>query len=220
MRPKRSANKQEISAATALSSVLQGSKSVSFKKNSRIFSQGTPSVDVIFISEGKIKLSTVSSRGKEAVVALLSAGDFLGEGAIAGRAVHVTSAIALTNCTLVRIPKRRIVDALHRDPQFSDTFVKFLLQRNARIEADLIDQLFNSSEKRLARTLLLLARFGKDSKTETVIPRISQEVLAEMVGTTRTRINFFMNRFRKLGFIRYNGELEVYDSLVDVLLHE
>jgi CRP/FNR family transcriptional regulator, cyclic AMP receptor protein len=158
--------------------------------------------------------------GKEATIAILGEGDFFGEGCLAGQALRLSSAIAMTHCSVMQIGKKTMMEVLHREHTFSDMFVAYLLTRNIRYEADLVDQLFNSSEKRLARVLLLLAHFGKEGKPEVAIPKISQEVLAEMVGTTRSRVSFFMNRFRKLGFIRYNGELEVHSSLLNVVLHD
>jgi CRP/FNR family cyclic AMP-dependent transcriptional regulator len=176
---------------------------------------------VYFLKKGNLKLAVVSQTGKEATVAILEHGSFVGEGCIAaGERIRLVTAAALTRCTLMRIERDEIVRVLHEERAFAEVFVAFLLARNARIQADLVDHLFNSSEKRLARVLLLLAHFGKDTQPETVIPKISQEVLAELVGTTRQRVNFFMNRFRKLGFIKYNGELEVHSSLLNVILHD
>jgi CRP/FNR family cyclic AMP-dependent transcriptional regulator len=162
----------------------------------------------------------VAQNGKEATIGILSKGDFFGEGCLTGQPRRMCSAAAMTDCTAMRIDKKSMMDVIHRERAFSDMFVVYLLTRNIRYEEDLVDQLFNSSEKRLARVLLLLAHFGKDGKPEVAIPKISQETLAEMVGTTRSRVNFFMNRFRKLGFVRYNGELEVHSSLLNVVLHD
>jgi CRP-like cAMP-binding protein len=162
----------------------------------------------------------VSNAGKEATIGILNKGDFFGEGCLVGQPLRLCSAAAMTECSVMRIDKKSMMEVLHREHTFSDMFVKYLLTRNIRYEQDLVDQLFNSSEKRLARVLLLLAHFGKDGKPEVAIPKISQETLAEMVGTTRSRVNFFMNRFRKLGFVRYNGELEVHSSLLSVVLHD
>jgi CRP/FNR family cyclic AMP-dependent transcriptional regulator len=195
-------------------------KSIKFQKDEKLFSQDTAAKDLVFIESGRVRLSVTSRRGKEVVVGILGAGDFLGESIVTGHRFHVTSAIALSDCVVRRIPKRRLIESLHVNPKLADVFMQFLLQRNFRIEADLIDQLFNSIEKRLARTLLLLAHFGKTKRTGEVVPKISQEVLAAMVGTTRTRVNLFMNRFKKLGFIDYNGGLRVSDSLVRILLQD
>ena len=194
---------------------------IELKKNQVLFSQGEPADAVFYIRKGNLKLSVVSQRGKEATVALLESGNFAGESCIAAaERFRMVTATALNRCTLMRIEREEMIRVLHREHAFSDVFVSFLLERNVRIQEDLVDQLFNSSEKRLARVLLLLAHFGKEGKPENVIPKISQEVLAEMVGTTRSRVNFFMNRFRKLGFIEYNGDLEVHSSLLNVILHD
>ncbi len=191
------------------------------KKGQVLFSQGDVADAVFYIQKGGIKLTVVSPRGKEATVALLEEGNFVGEACVAAlERIRMVTATALTRCTLMRIKMKEMVRVLHEEHAFADVFVSFLLERNARIQADLVDQLFNSSEKRLARVLLLLAHFGKEGTPESVIPKISQEVLAEMVGTTRSRVNFFMNRFRKLGFIQYNGHLEVHSSLLNVILHD
>ena len=194
---------------------------VSPAKNATIFSQGDVADSIFFIQQGKIKVGVVSKQGKEAIVAVLGAGEFVGEDCIAtSHPVRLVTARALTDCQLLRIGKKEMVRALSRDHHLSDAFVSFLLARNARIQEDLIDQLFNSSEKRLARVLLLLSQFGKEGKPETVVPNLSQESLAEMIGTTRSRVSFFMNRFRKLGFIEYNGEIKVHSSLLNVVLHD
>jgi CRP-like cAMP-binding protein len=169
---------------------------------------------------GKVRLTVVSKDGKEATIGILSDGSFFGEGSLAGQPLRMGSATAMTDCAVLRIEKKAMVDALHREHTLSDLFVAYLLTRNIKYEEDLVDQLFNSSEKRLARVLLLLAHFGKEGKPEVAIPKISQETLAEMVGTTRSRVSFFMNKFRKLGFIRYNGELEVHSSLLSIVLHD
>ena len=193
---------------------------VDLKKNQTLFAQGDPAEAVYYIQKGTVKLTVLSPRGKEAALSLLTAGTFVGEQCIAaGEKTRTCSATAISRTTALRIQKQEMIRVLHEEHAFADVFVAFLLERNARIQEDLVDQLFNSSEKRLARVLLLLAHFGKD-KPEVVIPRISQEVLAEMIGTTRSRVNFFMNRFRKLGFIEYNGELHVNPSLLNVVLHE
>jgi CRP-like cAMP-binding protein len=191
------------------------------KKGAPLFSQGDPSDSVFYIQKGKVKLTVISKRGKEATVALLGDGNFLGEECIA--AVHllrVASATTLTPCTVLRIERAEMIRVLHEEQLFSEIFVSYLLARNARVQEDLVDQLFNSSEKRLARALLLLAQFGQEGAPQAVIPRISQETLAEMIGTTRTRVNFFMNRFRKMGFIEYNGKLSIHSSLLNVILHD
>ena len=194
---------------------------VELKKNQVLFSQGDAADAVFYIEKGNIKLSVVSERGKEATIALLERDNFVGESCIAAAEhIRMVTATAMTRSTLMRIERNEMIRVLHEEHAFADVFVSFLLARNVRIQADLVDQLFNSSEKRLARILLLLAHFGKEGKPENVIPKISQEVLAEMIGTTRSRVNFFMNRFRKLGFIEYNGGLEVHSSLLNVILHD
>jgi CRP/FNR family transcriptional regulator, cyclic AMP receptor protein len=194
---------------------------IDLKKDQLLFSQGDPADAVFYIQTGSIKLTVLSKRGKEATISLLDAGNFVGEACIAAaERIRVINATALTRSTLMRIEKNEMIRALHHEQTFADLFVSFLLQRNSRVQADLVDQLFNSSEKRLARVLLLLAHFGKESRPENVVPKISQEVLAEMIGTTRSRVNFFMNRFRKLGYIDYNGGLEVHTSLLNVILHD
>jgi CRP/FNR family transcriptional regulator, cyclic AMP receptor protein len=194
---------------------------VGLKKGQTVFSQGDPAETVFYIQSGQIKLSVISSNGKEATVALLGAKDFLGEECVANaQPLRLTTAVSLTEGALLQIHKREMIRALHEHHALSDIFVAYLLSRNIRVQADLVDQLFNSSEKRLARALLLLAQFGKEGAPETVIPKISQETLAAMVGTTRSRINLFMNRFRKLGFIEYNGKLTVHSSLLGVVLHD
>lgn len=193
---------------------------LSVPKNVTVYSQGAACDAVFYIQKGRVKLTVVSSTGKEATVAILTPGAFFGEGGLAGQPLRIGSATAMTDCELMRIEKKAMMLALHREHAMSDMFVAYLLRRNIRYEADLVDQLFNSTEKRLARTLLLLARFGKEGKPESVVPKISQTILAEMVGTTRTRVNGFMNKFRKLGFIDYNGGLEVHSSLLNVVLHD
>jgi CRP-like cAMP-binding protein len=203
-----------------LATIGEGRQMVSFLKKQTIFTQGNPADSVFYVQTGKVKLTVVSGDGKEATIGILGAGDFFGEGALAGQALRMGSVTAMTDCTVLRIDKKAMMGALHREHEFSDLFVAYLLSRNIRYEEDLVDQLFNSSEKRLARVLLLLARFGKEGKPEGLVPRISQETLAEMVGTTRSRVSFFMNRFRKLGFIHYNGGLEVHSSLLNVVLHD
>jgi CRP/FNR family cyclic AMP-dependent transcriptional regulator len=200
---------------------MEGERKIAaFSKNQTIFAQGDPSDAVFYIQKGKVKVTVVSEGGKEATIGILSEGEFVGEGCLTGQRLRLGSVTAMTDCSVMRIDRKTMVAVLHREHAFSDMFVACLLTRNIRYEADLVDQLFNSSEKRLARVLLLLAHFGKDGKPEVAIPKISQETLAEMVGTTRSRVSFFMNRFRKLGFIRYNGELEVHSSLLNVVLHD
>jgi CRP/FNR family transcriptional regulator, cyclic AMP receptor protein len=209
---------------TFLATIGEGRKHLTFAKRQGIFAQGDSADAVFYIQEGKVKLAVVSKTGREATIGLLSEGDFFGEGALAGQTLRMGSATAMTDCEILRIDKRAMMDALHREHAFSDLFVAYLLARNVRYEEDLVDQLFNSSEKRLARVLLLLAHFGKEGVPEPVVPRISQESLAEMVGTTRSRVSFFMNRFRKLGFVKYSGGpdggLQVHSSLLSVVLHE
>jgi CRP/FNR family cyclic AMP-dependent transcriptional regulator len=204
-----------------LATIGEGRKFVLFPKKQRIFAQGDTADGVFYVQTGKVKLTVVSKTGKEATIGILGEGDFFGEGSLAGQALRMGSAIAMTDCAVLRIGKKAMMEALHREHEFSDMFVAYLLARNIRYEEDLVDQLFNSSEKRLARILLLLARFGKEGIPETVVPKISQEMLAEMIGTTRSRVSFFMNRFRKLGFIHYNGGgLQVHSSLLNVVLHD
>jgi len=203
-----------------LATIGSGRKTLAVAKEQAIFSQGDGADAVFYIQKGKVKLTVVSKTGKEATIGILSAKSFFGEGALAGQVLRMGSAAALTDCELLRVDKRAMMEALHREHSFSDMFVAYLLQRNIRYEEDLVDQLFNSSEKRLARVLLLLAHFGKEGVPENVVPKISQETLAGMVGTTRSRVSFFMNRFRKLGFIHYNGGLQVHSSLLNIVLHD
>jgi CRP/FNR family cyclic AMP-dependent transcriptional regulator len=193
---------------------------VEFDRDARIFSQGDASSSVMYIQAGTVRLSVLSHSGKEAVVAMLGPGDFLGEGALAAQRVRMCTATALSPTRLLVVPKQEMVRLLKEEPAFSNRFIEFMLYRNIRIEEDLVDQLFNSSEKRLARTLLLLARYGKEDKPQGTLPKLSQEILAEMIGTTRSRVNFFMNKFRKLGFIEYNGGLKINTSLLSVVLHD
>jgi CRP/FNR family transcriptional regulator, cyclic AMP receptor protein len=203
-----------------LALVGQKRKLLLFQKKQTIFTQGDLADAVFYVQTGKVRLAVVSKTGKEATIGMLAEGDFFGEGSLAGQAIRMCSATAMTDCAALRIEKKAMMEALHREHQVSDMFVAYLLARNIRYEEDLVDQLFNSSEKRLARVLLLLARFGKEGTPETVVPKISQEMLAEMIGTTRSRVSFFMNRFRKLGFIHYNGGLQVHSSLLNVVLHD
>jgi len=212
--------RRKFDPKTFLSTIDGGRTIVAFAKKQTIFAQGDPSDAVFYIKKGNVRLSVVSERGKEATIAILNPGDFFGEGCLTGQILRLCTATAMTDCSAMRIEKTSMMEVLHREHAFSDMFVKYLLTRNIRYEEDLVDQLFNSSEKRLARVLLLLAQFGKDGKPEVAIPKLSQETLAEMVGTTRSRVSFFMNRFRKLGFIRYNGELEVHSSLLNIVLHD
>ena len=209
---------------TFLATIGKGRKSVTLAKKQGIFTQGDPADAIFYIQKGRVRLTVVSKIGREATIAMLSEGSFFGEGSLAGQAFRMGSAAAMTDCQLLRIEKKAMMDALHREHAFSDLFVAYLLGRNIRYEEDLVDQLFNSSEKRLARVLLMLAHFGKEGVPETVVPKISQETLAEMVGTTRSRVSFFMNRFRKLGFINYSGGaeggLQVHSSLLNVVLYD
>jgi len=203
-----------------LAKVGKGRTISEYLKGQVVFSQGDHADAILYIHKGKVKLTVIANSGKEAVIAILGAGDFLGEGCLAGRPVRLATATAMTDCTLARIEKAATIRVLREEPAFSEMFLAYLLSRNMRIEEDLVDQLFNSSEKRLARVLLLLANFGKEGKPEPVIAKISQETLAEMIGTTRSRVSFFMNKFRKLGFIEYNGELHVHSSLLNIVLHD
>ena len=207
---------------TFLSTIDGGRKVATFAEKKMIFAQGDSSDAVFYIQKGKVKLSVVSESGREATIGILNEGSFFGESCLTGQPLRLCSATAMTDCTVMRIKKKSMMEVLHREHAFPDMFVAYLLTRNIRYEEDLVDQLFNSSEKRLARVLLLLAHFGKDGKPESVIPKISQEVLAEMVGTTRSRVSFFMNRFRKLGFIDYRGgdALQVHSSLLNIVLHD
>jgi len=192
-----------------------------YRKDQIVFSQGDPADAVFYIQKGKVKVTVVSDQGKEAVVAILGAGEFCGEGCLAGQARRIATVRAMTECTIMRLQKTSIVRVLHDEPAFSEMFMSHLLARTIRVEEDLVDQLFNSSEKRLARLLLLLANFGKEGRPEPLIAKISQETLAEMIGTTRSRVSFFMNKFRRMGFLDYNGEgLEVHSSLLNVILHD
>jgi CRP/FNR family cyclic AMP-dependent transcriptional regulator len=213
--------KRDFDLKAFLATIGEGRKFVLVPKKQTIFAQGDPSDAVFYIQNGKVKLTVVSNDGKEATIGILSEGDFFGEGCLAGQSRRMASATALTDAAVLRIEKSAMMRVLHREHTLSDMFVAYLLHRNIRYEEDLVDQLFNSSEKRLARILLLLAHFGKEGTPETVVPKIGQETLAEMVGTTRSRVSFFMNRFRKLGFINYNSEgLQVHSSLLNVVLHD
>ena len=205
---------------TFLATIGEGRKILTVQKKELIFAQGDEADAVFYVQKGKVRLSVVSKAGREATIAIVGTGSFFGEGSLAGQVLRMGSASTMTDCEILRVDKKAMMDALHREHAFSDVFVAYLLARNIRYEEDLVDQLFNSSEKRLARILLLLAHFGKEGTPESVIPKISQETLAEMVGTTRSRVSFFMNRFRKLGFIHYNGGLQVHSSLLNVVLHD
>jgi CRP/FNR family transcriptional regulator, cyclic AMP receptor protein len=212
--------KREFDPKKFLATIGNGRTIVPIRKKQTIYAQGAACDAVFYIQKGKVRLAVVSESGKEATIGILTAGDFFGEGGLAGQPLRMGTATAMTDCELMRIDKKAMMLALHKEHTLSDMFVAYLLGRNIRYEEDLVDQLFNSSEKRLARILLLLARFGKEGVPETVIPKISQETLAEMVGTTRSRVSFFMNRFRKLGFIHYNGGLQVHSSLLNIILHD
>ena len=214
-------NKRAFDPKNFLATIGEGRNVVAFPKKQTIFAQGDPADAVYYIQEGKVRLTVVSKVGKEATLGILNEGQFFGEGSLAGQALRMGSATAMTECELLRIDKKAMMLALHREHKFSDLFVSYLLARNIRYEEDLVDQLFNSSEKRLARLLLLLAHFGKEGVPELVIPKISQETLADMIGTTRSRVSFFMNRFRKLGFLDYGESgLRVHSALLNVVLHD
>jgi CRP-like cAMP-binding protein len=219
-----SKKKHDFDSGLILAAIAEGSRTMLFSRKGTIFAQGDIADAVFYLQTGNVRLAVVSKNGKEATIAILSDGSFFGEGSLAGQSLRMGSAIAMTDCSVLRLEKKDMIQALHREHTISDMFVAYLLVRNIRYEEDLVDQLFNSSEKRLARVLLMLARFGKESVPETVIPKISQETLAEMVGTTRSRVNFFMNRFRKMGFIHYpgreEGALQVHSSLLSVVLHD
>jgi CRP/FNR family cyclic AMP-dependent transcriptional regulator len=195
-------------------------KVAEFRGKETVCGQGDPAKSVMYIQEGGVKLSVVNETGKEAVVAILGPGDFFGEGCLAGQSVCMATATTIAATTMLVIEKTEMIRVLHEEREFSDRFIAYMLARNIRVEEDLIDQLFNSSEKRLARTLLLLARYGAQGQPQKVLPKVSQEMLAEMIGTTRSRVNYFMNKFRKLGFIQYNGEIHVNNSLLSVVLHD
>jgi CRP/FNR family cyclic AMP-dependent transcriptional regulator len=203
-----------------LDSAGLGRKVVKLRGEETVFAQGDPANNVMYIQEGGVKLTVVNETGKEAVVAILGPGDFFGEGCLSGQTIRMATATTVALTTVLEIEKLEVIRVLHEEHEFSDRFIAYTLARNTRIEEDLIDQLFNSSEKRLARTLLLLARYGAQDQPQKVIPNVSQETLAEMIGTTRSRVNFFMNKFRKLGFIQYNGEIHVNKSLLSVVLHD
>ena len=218
--PAASNKEPEFDAEAFLNSSSVARRVVEFRRAETIYSQGDPAKHVLYIQKGSVQLSVISPTGKQAVVALLGPGDFFGEGCLAGQSVRMGRAIAIAPTTALLIDQEEMLRVLHVEHAFSDRFISYVLSRNIRIEEDLVDQLFNSSEKRLARTLLRLARYGKQSQPHQDLPRISQETLAEMVGTTRSRVNFFMNKFRKLGFIQYNGGLRINNSLLTVVLHD
>ena len=212
--------KSDFDPKTFLATVNGGRTVSNYRSHQKIFSQGDPADAVFYIQEGKVKVCVISEQGKEAVVALHAEGDFFGEGCLSGQPLRLATVAAMTKCVIMRIDKETMVRVLHEEPAFSEMFLAYLLARNARVEEDLVDQLFNSSEKRLARLLLIMANFGKEGKPEPVIAKISQETLAEMIGTTRSRVNLFMNKFRKLGFIEYNGDMKIHSSLLNVVLHD
>jgi len=213
-------NEREFDPDIFLATIGEGRKIVAVLKKQTIYTQGDRADAVFYVQRGKVRLTVVSKSGKEATIGIVSERNFFGEGALAGQLLRMGSAAAMTDCELLRVDKKVMMGVLHREHTFSDLFVAYLLARNIRYEEDLVDQLFNSSEKRLGRILLLLAHFGKETIPDAVVPQISQETLAEMIGTTRSRVSFFMNRFRKLGFIEYNGGLKVHSSLLNVVLHD
>ena len=218
--PTNSTQKPAFDTQAFLDSAGLARKVAQFRKKETIFAQGDPAKNVLYIQKGGVRLSVMNQAGKEAVVAVLGPGDFLGEGCLAGQPIRIGTATAITPTIALVIEKKEMLRVLHEEHEFSDRFITYMLSRNIRIEEDLVDQLFNSSEKRLARTLLLLARYGQADKVQRILPKISQETLAEMVGTTRSRVNFFMNKFRKLGLIKYNGGLRIDTSLLNVVLHD
>jgi CRP/FNR family transcriptional regulator, cyclic AMP receptor protein len=220
MGPRAAKKRRDFDAHAFLATIGEGRNLVLFPKKQGVFAQGDAANAVFYIQTGKVRLTVVSKTGKEATIGILGEGDFFGEACMVGQPLRMLTATAMTDCAVLRIEKKVMIEALHREHGLSDMFVAYLLARNVRYEEDLVDQLFNSSEKRLARILLLLAHFGKEGKPESVVPKISQEMLAEMIGTTRSRVSFFMNRFRKLGFIHYNGGLQVHSSLLSVVLHD
>jgi len=215
-----SKQKSAFNAQAFLDSAGVARKVREFKRAEIIFSQGAPATSVMYVQDGGVKITAVSENGKEAIIAILGPGDFFGEGSLAGQPVRMGNATAISPSTVLIVDKSEMQKVLHEQHELSDLFISFVLARNIRVEEDLIDQLFNSTEKRLARTLLLLARFGKQDQHHGVLPKVSQETLAEMIGTTRTRVNLFMNKFKKLGFIKYNGGLQVNNSLLSVVLHD
>ena len=212
--------KPSFDPSAFLTKLGEGRTVARYRENQPVFAQGDRADALFYLQAGKIKVTVVSKQGKEAVIAILGEGEFFGEGCLAGQPLRISSARAMSECSVVRLEKSHVIRMLHQEPDFSAMFVAHLLSRNIRIEEDLVDQLFNSSEKRLARVLLLLANFGKEDRPEPLVPKISQETLAEIVGTTRSRVSFFMNKFRRLGFIHYNGGLQVHSSLLNVVLHD
>jgi CRP-like cAMP-binding protein len=217
---KREKNKLPFDPKAFLAKMNGGRTLSEYRKNQVVFQQGDPADSVFYIQTGKTKVTVISEQGKEAVVAVLGAGDFFGEGCLGGQVLRLATVTTLTECAITRMPKAEIVSVIHTEPAFAELFISHLLARNTRVEEDLVDQLFNSSEKRLARTLLLLANFGKEGEPEPVLAKISQETLAEMIGTTRSRVSHFMNKFRNLGLIDYNGQIHVHRSLLNLVLHE
>lgn len=212
--------KPKFNAKKYLATAGKGKTIWVYEENIVIFSQGQEAKSIFYIQKGKVKVTVLSKGGKEAVIAILDGGDFFGEGCLAGQPLRISTATTMTPCSVLRLERATVVELLQKEPAFAEVLLTYMLNRAMRIEEDLVDQLFNSSEKRLARALLLLANFGKEGKPETVIPTISQETLADMIGTTRSRVSFFMNKFRRLGFIKYNGTLEVHSSLLNVVLHD
>jgi CRP/FNR family transcriptional regulator, cyclic AMP receptor protein len=220
MKPKKKKKELPFDPKAFLSKVNGGRTTSEYRKDQTIYRQGDPADSVFYMQTGKAKVTVLSELGKEAVVAVLGAGDFFGEGCLAGQVRRLATVAAMAECSITRITKAEITNVIHNQPAFAELFIAHLLARNSRVEEDLVDQLFNSSEKRLARTLLLLANFGKEGEPEPVLAKISQETLAEIIGTTRSRVSFFMNKFRRLGLIEYNGQIEVHRSLLNVVLHE
>jgi CRP-like cAMP-binding protein len=220
-KPEATKGNGDFDPAAFLARAGLGKKNLRLRKSEAAYAQGDNADAIFYVQKGQLRVTVTSANGKEATIALVGSGEFLGEDCmVSAHPLRLSTATAMTECVLLRISKTEMLRALYQEPAFSNVFVSFLLVRNARMQADLVDQLFNSSEKRLARILLLLAQFGKESKPEVVVPKISQEVLAEMIGTTRSRVSFFMNRFRKLGFIEYNGEIRVHNSLLNIFLQE
>ena len=220
MPPKKSKAQKAFDPKVFLAKANGGRTISNYEKNKIVYAQGDPADSVFYIHDGKVKITVVSQQGKEAVVAILGADEFCGEGCLTGQLLRVATATALTECKIMKLDKGEIVRVLHDEPAFSEMFIAHLLARTIRVEEDLVDQLFNSSEKRLARALLLLANFGKEGRPEPIIAKVSQETLAEMIGTTRSRVSQFMNKFRQLGFIDYNGTIKVHSSLLSVVLHD
>jgi CRP/FNR family transcriptional regulator, cyclic AMP receptor protein len=216
----KSKRKLAFDPKTFLANVGEGKTILKYRKDQIVFSQGQVADAVFYIQQGKVKLTVVSEQGKEAVVAILGEGQFFGEGCLNGHPLCIATTRAVDECVITRLEKATMIATIHTEPEFSELFMSYLLTRNSRIEEDLIDQLFNSSEKRLARLLLILANFGKEGRPEPIVGKFSQETLADMIGTTRSRVSFFMNKFRKLGFIEYNGKLEVHNSLLNLILHD